>query len=98
MYVLLLLLQICSNIFYGKRSLLLHLNCLLKQWQYSLLSSVLILFTNPFSWTAEFLSVGDPRVGAAASRWRPWDREDPREGMKSQENPFALSDWKCCAR
>lgn len=48
------------------------------------MSSVLVLLTKPFSWKAEFLSVGDPRVGAAASRWRPWARESPREGC---ENP-----------
>lgn len=48
------------------------------------MSRVLVLFTEPFSWKAEFPSVGDPRVGAAASRWRLWVREEPREG---RENP-----------
>lgn len=45
---------------------------------------MLVLFTEPFSRKAEFLSVGDPRVEAAASRWRPWAPGDPREG---RENP-----------
>lgn len=45
---------------------------------------MLVLFTEPFSRKAEFLSVGDPRGGAAASRWRPWAPGNPREG---HENP-----------